>query len=43
LLPNINHFNLSHNRISDKGAQNILGRMSKNVKELNLSNNMIGN
>jgi len=42
LLPNISDFNLSHNRISDRGAENILGKMSRNVKNLNLSNNMIG-
>jgi len=42
LLPNINQFNLSHNRISDRGAEKILSKISRNVKDLNLSNNMIG-
>ena len=42
LLPNIQLFNLSGNRITNKGADTLLGNLSKNVKILDLSANAIG-
>lgn len=41
-MQNLTHIRLDNNRITEKGADAILGSLNYNIKLLNLSNNNIG-
>jgi len=41
-LPNIESICLSNNRISERGALNIIPNLNKNIKIIDLSNNNLG-
>ena len=41
-LPNVEYICLSNNRMTDKGALNLIPNLNKSVKNLDLSNNNFG-